>query len=103
MSETNDLGYTFANKTVKIGGRDWTFRELSVEENDDCNDSGNGPDGKWNGRAAMRAMILHSCVDPKLSAAQLAKLPLSIYNKIIEAVNDVNSGDFEQDEADPNA
>lgn len=101
MSAKSEFAYDYASKTVKIGSRDWTFRELSVEENDACNDAGNGPDGKWNGRAAMRSMVLHSCVDPKMSPADLAKLPLSVYNRIIEAVNDVNSGDVIS-ESDPN-
>lgn len=103
MSAKAKLGFGFGTKTIKIGNRDWTFRELSVEENDECSDAAQLPDGKWSGRIAMRAMILRSAVDPKLTPDEIAALPISAYNAIVEAVNTVNSGDITVEGDDPNA
>lgn len=103
MSETK-LEYPFATKTITIKGTEYKFREITVEENDLCNDAGTGPDGKWNGRAALRMMIVKSSVDPKITDEQIGKMPLSVYNKVAAAVNEVNSpDDDEEDESDPNA
>lgn len=103
MSATKALEFPFATKSITIKGTEYTFREITVEENDECNDAGNGPEGKWDGRAALRMMITKSSVEPKLDFATIARMPLAVYNAVATAVNEVNRGDLEdEDAADPN-
>lgn len=104
MSAAKTDDYSFGTKTITVKGVSYTFREISVDENDECNEVGNGPDGKWNGRAALRMMISKSAVDPKLDLATIGRMPLSVYNAVATAVNEVNSGDLDDDaeDSDPN-
>lgn len=94
--------YTFGEAKATVNGKTFTFRELTVDENDEVADAATGPDGKWNGRLALRHMIALSSVEPKLTLAEVGKMPLSTYNAVSKAVNDVNSGDLPADESDPN-
>lgn len=82
--------FPFEQKTVSVAGKEFTLRELSVQENDDCADSARGPDNMINGRTMVRLMIMASCVDPKMTPMLLAKLPQRVYAKLYDAVNELN-------------
>ncbi len=78
-------------ETLEIPGRGtYKFRELSVDENDACRDGATAKDGTFNGRTMIRLMIVASSVEPKLTMANLAKLPQRVYAKIVNFVNDLN-------------
>ena len=64
--------FPFEQRDVVINGRKFTFRELSVQENDDCADGSKDQEGLINARAMMRLMLLASSVEPKLTAKSLA-------------------------------
>lgn len=95
----------FAEKTAKIGGKTFKFRELSVQENDDCADAAKMPDGTINGRTMMRMMIINSSTEPKLTTKMLAAMPQRAYIRIYDVVNELNTLDIdvEDTEAEGNA
>lgn len=84
--------FPFETRQLTIGDRKWTFRELSVQENDDCADASK-KDGVINARTMMRLMIIQSSVEPKLTPAMLGALPVRVYAKIYDLVNDLNDPD----------
>lgn len=95
--------FPFEQKTVKIGKASFTFRELSVQENDDCADGARGEDKQINFRTMMRLMILASAVEPPLTAKALGKLPQRVYARIYETVNTLNDPDTLPDDDEGNA
>ncbi len=99
VASADDLQeFPFAEKTIKIFGKEYTFRELSVEENDDCADMARDKDGKINGRTMMRLMIISSSVTPKLTVESLAKMPQRVYLKVYDTVNELNNMTLDDDE-----
>ncbi len=89
-TEQEEDVFPFEQKTVDILGRSFTFRELSVQENDDCADAARGPDNMINGRTMVRLMMIASSVDPKLTPKNLAALPQRVYAKLYDTVNALN-------------
>jgi hypothetical protein len=87
------LEFPFEQRTIDVAGHSFTFRELSVQENDDCADSSKDPDGRINGRTMVRLMIIASSIEPKLTPKILGTLPQRVYAKIYDIVNDLNDPD----------
>lgn len=96
-TDTELVEFPFEEKSVTVGGREWRFRELSVQENDDCADAAKGPDGMINGRTMMRLTILASSVSPKLTPELLAKMPTRLYGKLYDLVNELQNPDTLKD------
>lgn len=90
-TEQELIEFPFVEKTVKILGKDYTFRELSVQENDECADMSREKDNRINGRTMMRLMIVAASVEPKLTVESLAKMPQRVYLKVYEIVNELNN------------
>ena len=84
-------GMPFEEKTIKVKGQAFRFRELSVAENDECADAAKNPDGTVNGRTMMRMMIMKASIDPKLDAESISLLPNRAYIKIYDAVSELNT------------
>lgn len=97
-TDSEKLTLPFAEKTVSVGGMKFKFRELSVQENDDCADGAKNPDGSINGRTMMRLMIINSSMDPKLTNEQLGDMPQRAYIRIYDAVNELNTLDIDADD-----
>jgi hypothetical protein len=93
INGTNPFAFVFAERELDLDGHKFSFRELSVKENDVCIDAARQPDGLINGRINMRMMIAKSSVEPKITVDDLAALPNRIYLKLAEFVNDINSID----------
>lgn len=83
----------FREKAFPLGGTDWKFRELSVQESDACIDAARKENGDIDGRTHMRLMIVKSSVEPKITLDQLAKLPNRVYLLFADFVNELNSVD----------
>lgn len=92
-TDAEETQFPFEEKVLVLGGKEWRFRELSVQENDDCADSAKGQDGMINARTMMRLMIIQSSVQPKLSPNSLGKLPTRVYGKIYDLVNELQNPD----------
>lgn len=92
--------FVFAERMLEIDGHPFTFRELSVKENDSCIDAARKPDGSIDGRINMRMMIAKSSVTPKITVDDITTLPNRVYLKIAEFVNDINSIDDAVDETE---
>lgn len=84
---------------VKYKGVTYTFRELSVAENDLCRDLATGPDDTFDGRVMIRQMIVLGATDPEMQMEDLEKVPARLYSEFIRVVNDLN--DPATFEADP--
>lgn len=93
------FNFKFAEKDITIGEQVFTFRELSVADNDFCAEAARDEKGEIDGRKMMRLMIAKSAVDPKLSLEELLTLPNRAYLRFAEAVNDLNAPDEDEDEA----
>lgn len=91
------VSFEFAKKSITINDVEYTFKELSVGENDFCADAAKNPEGNIDGRKMMRLMVAKSAVEPKLSLDDLAECPNRIYVKFCEVVNDLNIPDDEDD------
>lgn len=93
----------FPTTTVETRGRTFKFRELTAEEYDSAVETSSHPvsDHPVTGEPRpprldtiqlLRWMIIKSSVEPKLSPADVAKLPLGMVGAIGKAVNDLHFG-----------
>mgnify|MGYP001375844664 CR=1 FL=1 len=89
----------FRTATATLGGVEYTFRELSVKDNDSCVLASRQPDGSFDGRIMMRFMVLKSSLEPKITDTELMSLPQRIYLRMCDIVSDLNADD-EIDETD---
>lgn len=92
-TDAEEVEFPFEEKAITIGKREWRFRELSVQENDDCADAAKDKEGRINGRTMMRLTIIASSVEPKITPEILAKMPTRVYGKIYDVVNDLQNPD----------
>ena len=79
-----------ATSSVTFQGVTYTFRELTVAENDECRELATSPDGTYDGRKHMRLMICLGSVEPKIDPEQLEVFPQRLYGKILEKVATLN-------------
>ena len=88
-------------RTVEHKGKSYVFREITVDENDEALEAAKNPDGNTiNTRVMNRMIITMSAVDPKISLDDLGKMSHRLYQKIVDAVNELNDPD--RVEEDPN-
>lgn len=81
----------FEQKTITVRGKEYTFRELSSTEYDDCvRGSTDVKTGDIDTVQLLRRMIIKGSVEPKLDASALGKLPFGVVGKISGAVNDLH-------------
>lgn len=92
-SEEELVEFPFEERSIVIGKQTFRFRELSVQENDDCADASKDAEGRINGRTMMRLTIIASSVEPKITPALLAKMPTRMYGKIYDVVNELLNPD----------
>jgi len=78
----------------------FTFRELSVKENDEAVEAAKNPDGTTNGRLLMRLMVIRCSVEPKLTSDSISKLPHRIYLRLCDVVTELNAADEEGGDED---
>lgn len=90
MSVTKTDEYVFETRDEVIAGKTYKFRELSVEENDQCSDAAKDEHNMINGRVMMRMMIMTSAIEPKIDAEALSKMPQRVYLKLCDLVNALN-------------
>lgn len=90
--------FEFETKSVTLQGKKFTFRELSVEENDACVDAARQPNGDIDARAWTRFAIIKTIQEPKLDSAELSKLPNKVYLRMAEVINELNSYLDEEEE-----
>jgi hypothetical protein len=88
-----------ATGSVEYMGVTYTFRELSVAENDLCREVATGPDDEFDGRAMIRHMIVTGATQPEMTMEDLEKVPQRLYAQFITCVNNLN--DPETFKADP--
>lgn len=93
MSTPKTDDFVFETRDAVIGGKKFKFRELSVEENDECSDGARDENGLINGRTMMRLMIIQSAVEPKIDSELLSKMPQRVYLRLCDIVNDLNNPD----------
>lgn len=79
-------------KSVEYMGVSYTFRELTVAETDAAREAST-TDDKFDGRLMTRLMIVSGAVDPKMTMAELSKMPQRLYSQVIDAVNELNDPD----------
>lgn len=78
-------------KSITYKGVTYTFRELTVGENDTCRELATGPNpDDFDGRVMIRAMIVEGSVEPKIAMEDLEKIPQRLYAQFIEIINDLN-------------
>jgi hypothetical protein len=88
-------------KTIVHKGKSYIFREITVDENDEALEAAKNPDGNTiNTRVMNRMIITMSSVDPKISLEDLSHFSHRLYQKIVDAVNELNDPD--RVEEDPN-
>lgn len=90
------------SKTVEIGGVSFTVQENTVADQDDAFDAAKGPNDTFDNRTFGRLLLLGSLVEPKMDPAAIKKLPLAIYQQLVDAVNTIN-GPTDEEKADPKA
>ncbi len=105
LAEDGDVGgvleFPFEEKTILVHGREFTFRELSVLENDQSAEKARKPDDTIDGRLMMRFMVAAASVAPKLDVAALAKVPNKIYLQFATVVNDLNAPIEDEEKTEP--
>jgi len=86
-------------KSIAYKGVTYTFRELTVAENDLCRELATGTDDSFDGRTMIRQMIVLGAQSPEMTLEQLEKVPQRLYAQFIDVVNELN--DPATFEADP--
>jgi len=88
-------------RTITHKGKSYTFREITVDENDEALEAAKNPDGNTiNTRVMNRMIITLSATDPTISLDDLGKFSHRLYQKIVDTVNELNDPD--RVEEDPN-
>lgn len=95
------LDFPLEKRSISYKGVAYTFRELTLAENDACRDAATGPDETFDGRTMMRTMIVTSAVEPELTMDDLGKFPARLYSRIVDLVNDLNDADKLDEDEDP--
>ena len=90
VSKRNPFDFPPETKSVTYAGVTYTFRELTVGENDVCRELATGPDDTYDGRVMIRQMIVTGAVDPEMTIEDLDKVPQRLYAQFIDVVNDLN-------------
>ena len=91
----------YDTRTVEHKGKTYLFREITVEENDAAMDAAKNPDGtSLNTKVMNRMIISTTSVDPKVSLDDISKMTHRLYQKIVDAINELNDPD--RVETDPN-
>ncbi len=91
----------YDTRTVEHKGKSYTFREITVEENDAAMDAAKNPDGQTLNTKVMNRMIISTtAVEPKVGIDDISKMTHRLYQKIVDAVNELNDPD--RVETDPN-
>jgi hypothetical protein len=103
VSEARDpLDYPYETATVHFKGASYTFRELTLGENDSCRELATDPEGNIDGRSMMRAMVIESAVAPELDSDKLLKTPQRLYARFVDTVNRLNDPDsLDEKDEDP--
>jgi hypothetical protein len=81
----------FRTTKTTLGKTEYTLRELSVKENDDCTKMAKQADGTFDGRIMMRMMVLKSIVTPETKDTDLGELPQRLYLRLCDLVSDLNA------------
>jgi hypothetical protein len=91
VTETRDpFDFPVEKKVVSYRGVDYTFRELTMSENDVCRELATSPDGEFDGRTMIRQMIVIGAVEPEMTMDDLGKVPQRLYARFIDVVNELN-------------
>ena len=80
----------FETAEVVSGGKTYTLRELSVQEQDDIEDATKNPDGSFNGRLNMRLALQKGIISPPITADDVQKWPSKRYVVLSRAFNKLN-------------
>jgi hypothetical protein len=99
VKDPYDIPFKEANVTV--GGTAWKFRELSVEENDECLEKSRRPDNTIDGRVLMRLQIVKASVEPKITLDKMVKLPNRAFLSFADTVNDLLAPEEGAEEGEP--
>lgn len=97
--DAEDLDDELLTKTVTIRGVEYTLRELSQEEYDQCVKMATGKDG-FDNILLLKFMLAASLVKPKLTADDLKRKPFKVTNELRLHVNRMHWGDDEIEEDD---
>lgn len=84
------FAFTPASKSISFQGVEYSFRELTVAENDQCRELATDKDGVYDGRKHMRLMICLGSVEPKIDPEDLEKFPQRLYGRILDLVSSLN-------------
>lgn len=80
---------TALSKSIKVRGTDYTIRELTAGEYDECiRGATNGEDEV--DTVLLAKLMAMKCVTPALSDTQLAALPFRVWRSINRAINDLH-------------
>lgn len=94
----NPFEFAPITKDVTYQGRTYTFRELTVGENDLARELATNEKDEFDGRVMIRQMIVLGAVAPAMTMDDLEKVPQRLYAQFINAVNDLNDpATFEED------
>lgn len=80
-------GAPYLTKEITLRGVHYKFRELTVEENDDCADASRDAEGVFNPRTMMRMVLMKAAQDPKITATDLGHMSQPVYLALCEVVN----------------
>lgn len=90
---TTDDGYVLETRKITIGGRSWVFRELTVEETDQCRELATDKDSGYDPRKMLRSMIAISSVDPTLTLDQVMRAPQRLFGLWVDVINELADPD----------
>lgn len=79
-------------KTVRatMRGRTYVLRELEADEYERCLEQSRGEDGESDNIALLKLMLAKSVVEPKMTVAQLWKLPYPVIRKLNDIINEMH-------------
>lgn len=98
-SKATTLTTEFHEKSIKLRGTTYVFREVSGATYEECVKTAEGEDGTADLATVLKLMIPESLVSPKMSVEEIYAKPLPVLTRIQSLVNELHF-QTEPDETD---
>ena len=104
------LNTDFTEEVVKIRDQEYRLRELSIGEYDELvkksttehtNPMTGEEEERTDNQLLLKLMVLKCVVDPKISATDLASMPMRVVLKLNQTVNRMHYGDEPSEDIKP--
>jgi hypothetical protein len=91
-----DDGFKVVHATIR--GRTYVLKELAADEYEKCLEKARDADGTTDNVLLLKLMLDKAMIEPKVTMAELWKMPYSIIRKLNDIINDIHFSYIETEE-----